>query len=164
MVGAARRAVGELDPNLAVAQVQGLSDVVSDAMSTERLVATLLTVFAGVGLLLAVIGLYGVVSYAVATKSREVGIRMALGADPQEVVGTLTKGGLRLVGVGTVIGLFVAFALAQLLGSLLYGVPSTDPVSFLGVPALLAAVSFLAAWIPARRASLINPVQAMKAD
>jgi putative ABC transport system permease protein len=113
---------------------------------------------------LATIGLYGVVSYAVSTRSREVGIRMALGADPREVVGMLTGGGLRLVAVGTAIGLVIAFGLAQLLGTLLYGIPRSDPVSFLAVPAGLAAVAFLAAWIPARRASRINPVRALKAD
>ena len=89
---------------------------------------------------------------------------MALGADPRKVVGMLTRGGLRLVAIGTMLGLLVAFALAQLLSSLLYGIPASDPVSFLAVPALLAAVAFLAAWIPARRASLVNPVTALKAD
>ena len=92
------------------------------------------------------------------------GIRLALGADPKKVVSMLTRGGLRLVAVGTVLGLFAAFALARLLGSLLYGVPAGDPVLFVAVPVLMAAVAFLAAWIPARRASFVNPVRALKAD
>lgn len=89
---------------------------------------------------------------------------MALGADPKGVVRMLTRGGLRLVAVGAVIGLVAAFAVARLLGSLLYGVPTSDPVSFVAVPVLLAGVALLAAWIPARRASLVNPVRALKAD
>jgi predicted permease len=152
------------EPELLVTQTLTMDRHLAVSLLPHRLSAVIISAFGVLALLLASIGLYGVVSYAVSTRSREVGIRMALGADPREVVSMLTRGGLRLVAVGTVLGLLAAFALAQLLGGLLYGVPSSDPVSFLAVPALLAAVAFLAAWIPARRASSINPVRALKAD
>ena len=154
----------QLEPELLVLQTETMYRHLAVSLLPHRLSAVIISAFGVLALLLASIGLYGVVSYAVSTRSREVGIRMSLGADPKEVVGMLTKGGLRLVAVGAVLGLVAAFALAQLLGSLLYGVPSSDPVSFLAVPALLGAVAFLAAWIPARRASSINPVRALKAD
>ena len=153
-----------MEPELLVLQTQTMYRHLAVSLLPHRLSAVIISAFGVLALLLASIGLYGVVSYAVSTRSREVGIRMALGADPRKVVGMLTRGGLRLVAVGTMLGLLVAFALAQLLNSLLYGIPASDPVSFLAVPALLAAVAFLAAWIPARRASLVNPVTALKAD
>ena len=152
------------EPELLVMETKTMYRHLAVSLLPHRLSAVIISAFGVIALLLASIGLYGVVSYAVSTRSREVGIRMALGADPKKVVSMLTKGGLRLVAVGTVLGLFAAFALARLLGSLLYGVPAGDPVSFLAVPALLVTVAFLAAWIPARRASLINPVRALKAD
>ncbi len=154
----------QMEPELLVLQTLTMDRHLAVSLLPARLSAVIISAFGVLALLLASIGLYGVVSYAVSTRSREVGIRMALGADPKEVVGMLTKTGLRLVAVGTVLGLIVAFGLAQLLGTLLYGVPSSDPVSFLAVPALLAAVAFLAAWIPARRASHVSPVRALKVD
>ena len=99
-----------------------------------------------------------------ATRSREMGIRMSLGADPSSVVWMLTKGGMRLVAVGGVIGLGLSFLAAQLLGRLLYGIESADPMTFGVVPAVMAVVGLLAAWIPARRASAISPVRALRAD
>ena len=154
----------EKEPELLVTQTLTMDRHLAVSLLPHRLSAVIISAFGILALLLASIGLYGVVSYAVSTRSREVGIRMALGADPKAVVGMLTRTGLRLVAVGTVLGLIVAFALAQLLGSLLYGVRTSDPVSFLAVPAFLAAVAFLAAWIPARRASHVSPVGALKAD
>jgi len=152
------------EPELLVMETKTMDRHLAVSLLPHRLSAVIISAFGVLALLLASIGLYGVVSYSVSTRSREVGIRMALGADPKGVVSMLTRGGLRLVAVGTVIGLVAAFAVARLLGSLLYGVPTSDPVSFLAVPALLAGVAVLAAWIPARRASLVNPVSALKAD
>ena len=154
----------QMEPELLVMETKTMYRHLAVSLLPHRLSAVIISAFGVIALLLASIGLYGVVSYAVSTRSREVGIRLALGADPKRVVSMLTNGGLRLVAVGTVLGLFAAFALARLLGSLLYGVPAGDPVSFLAVPVLLGGVAFLAAWIPARRASLINPVRALKAD
>ncbi len=152
------------EPELLIMETKTMYRHLAVSLLPHRLSAVIISAFGVLSLLLASIGLYGVVSYAVSTRSREVGIRMALGAEPKNVVSMLTRGGLKLVAVGTVLGLFVAFVLAQLLGSLLYGVPTSDPVSFLAVPALMATVAFLAAWIPARRASLISPVRALKGD
>ena len=113
---------------------------------------------------MAAIGLYGVVSYAVATRTREVGIRIALGAEPAGVVRMLTGGGMKLVAVGTVIGLVLSFLSGQLLTGLLYGIDASDPIAFGVVPLVLVAVALLSAWIPARRASSVNPVKALRAE
>lgn len=153
-----------LEPELLVYETKTMDRHLGVSLLPHRLSAVIISAFGALALLLASIGLYGVVSYAVSTRSREVGIRMALGADPRLVVRMLTRGGLRLVAFGAVIGLVVAFVAARLLSGLLYGINPSDPISFLGVPLVLALVAFLAAWIPARRASAINPVRALKAD
>jgi predicted permease len=153
-----------LEPELMVFETKTMERHLGVMLLPHRLSALIVSSFGVLALLLASIGLYGVVSYAVSTRSREVGIRMALGADPGSVVSMLTRGGLKLVLVGAVVGLALAFVSARLLGSLLYGVDANDPVAFGAVPALLGGVAFLAAWIPARRASVVNPVRALKAD
>ena len=130
----------------------------------RQLGALVVTGFAFLALVLASIGLYGVVSYAVSRRVREVGIRMSLGAEPGSVVKMLTAGGMRLVAVGGVVGLVLAAVLAQLLSRLLYGVEALDPVTFLGVPLVLGIVASLASWIPARRATRVNPVSALKME
>ncbi len=120
--------------------------------------------FALLALLLASIGLYGVVSYAVSRRTREVGIRLSLGARTSSVVWMLTSGGMKLVGSGLLIGLAAAAALSQLLSRLLYGVPALDPLSFLGVPVVLGVVALAASWIPARRVIRISPVGALRSE
>jgi putative ABC transport system permease protein len=120
--------------------------------------------FAFLALVLASIGLYGVVSYAVARRAREVGIRMSLGAETGAVVWMLTGGGMRLVLVGGIIGLGASALLARLVASLLYGVPALDPLTFIGVPLILGTVASLASYVPARRASRVNPVTALRSD
>ena len=127
-----------------------------------RMSAFLLSVFAGLALLLSSIGLYGVVSYAVAQRTREVGIRMAVGADGDHVVRLLAADGLRLVLVGTVIGLIAALALARLLSGLLFGVGTFDLTTFVSVPVVLGVTAVLAAYLPARRAARLNPVTALR--
>lgn len=130
----------------------------------RQLGALVVGAMASLAMLLACIGLYGVVSYAVARRSREVGIRMSLGAEPRSVVWMMTSGGMRLVAIGGVVGLALSAALAQLLSRLLYGVPALDPVTFVGVPAVLGTVALVASWIPARRASRVNPVRMLRSD
>ncbi len=120
--------------------------------------------FAFLALLLASIGLYGVVSYAVSRRTREVGIRLSLGAGPGSVVWMLTGGGMKLVGSGLLVGLVAAGAVSQLLSRLLYGVPALDPLTFLGVPVVLGVVALAASWIPARRVTRISPVGALRAE
>jgi hypothetical protein len=135
------------------------------AMQLGRVMgAQVIGAFALLALLLASIGLYGVVSFAVAKRSREVGIRMSLGAEAGEVVRMLTASGLKLVAVGTVVGLVLSALLSQGLSRLIYGVPAVDPVTFVGVVVLIGSVSFLAAWIPARRATRVSPVTALRSE
>jgi ABC-type antimicrobial peptide transport system permease subunit len=129
-----------------------------------RLAATVFGAFAGLALILALIGVYGVVSYAVARRTREVGIRMSLGARPFEVVRLLMRDGFGLVGIGAVLGIVVALLTAGVLRTVLFGIEPVDPVTFTAGPALLLAVGALAAWIPANRASRVDPARVLKGD
>lgn len=158
------REARSLDPKIMISQTITLRRHLSTMLVGREIGAWVVGGFAALALLLASIGLYGVVSYAVSRRAREVGIRMSLGADASEVVRMLTKEGMQLVALGGVIGLLVAAALSQLLSRLLYGVPALDPVTFFAVPTVLAVVALLASWIPARRATRIDPVGALRAD
>jgi len=129
-----------------------------------RLGALLASVFALVALGLASIGLYGVVSYAVSRRSREMGIRMSLGAAPGKVVSQVVREGMALVGIGAGLGVALSLVGAQVLRSLLFGVGALDPVTFIGVPLFLLSVTLAAAYLPARRASRVDPVRALKAE
>lgn len=150
------------DPDLIIVETKTMDRHLGALLIPFRLGAVVIGAVALLALVLAVIGLYGVVGYAVASRTREVGIRMSLGADRGQVVRLMMRGGMMLVILGAAIGLAVAAAGANLLGGLLYGVPPLDPVTFIAVPLLLTLVAALAAWIPARRASRIDPVRALK--
>jgi predicted permease len=160
MVGALRA----MDPEALVYEQKTMARHQAVMLLGHQLSALVVTGFGLIALLLASIGLYGVVSYAVSTRNREVGIRMSLGADPDSVVRLLMTGGMRLVAIGAVLGLGVAFLGAQLISGLLYGVDARNPWVFLGVPLLLGTVALIAAWMPARRAARISPVAALKAE
>jgi ABC-type antimicrobial peptide transport system permease subunit len=153
-----------LDPGIRVYDVRTMRRHLATMLLGRELGALVVSGFALLALILASIGLYGVVSYAVARRAKEVGIRLSLGADSASVVRMLTGGGMKLVAIGCVIGLLVAAALAQLLSRLLYGVPALDPLTFVGVPLVLAAVAFVAAWVPARRVTRIDPVGALRSE
>lgn len=129
-----------------------------------RMAALMLTVFGGLALLLAGIGVYGVVSYAVAKRTREMGIRMSLGASAGDVVAMAVRGGMKLVVVGAVVGMVLAAAVTWLVADYLFGISSTDLVTFVAIPLLLTMVALVAAWIPARRASRVDPVRALRAE
>ena len=131
-------------------------------IAPERLTFTLVTLFAVVALSLAVIGLYGVLAYAVAQRRREIGVRMALGAQQRDVLGLVIGQGMKLVLVGAALGLFGAFALMRILVRLLFEVKPSDPPTFIAVPLALAIVSFFACWLPARRAAKIDPMDALR--
>ena len=130
----------------------------------QQLAAFVLSAFGALALGLAAVGLYGVVSYGVAQRTREIGIRMALGADTRSIVRQLVAGGLKLVVVGGVLGLATAVAAVRLLGGLLFEVSVLDPLTFLAVPLVLGAAALLAGWLPARRASRVHPVTALRTD
>ena len=160
--GAARAQIRDLDRSLPVSNLLSLEDVMSTARSRPRFLTLLLTLFSSVSLLLAALGIYGVISYLVAQRTNEIGIRMALGARSFDVVRLVGATGLRLALAGTVIGAVGAFALTRFLSGLLFGVSSADPLTFIAMAAALAAVTLLACYIPARRASKVDPLIALR--
>jgi putative ABC transport system permease protein len=139
-----------------------LREVLRGGMAGHRTVMLNLSVFAGVGLLLAAIGLYGVLAYSAARRTREIGIRMAMGAQIADVMRLILGQGLVLVTVGAVIGITVAVATGRLLRAYLFGVSSTDPVTFVAVALLLGVVALFACWLPARRAAKVDPMEALR--
>ncbi len=164
LAGAARAKVKELDPNLPVASVRSMESVVAEATARSRLSSYLLAGFAGVALLLAAIGLYGVISYGVAQRRGEIGVRVALGADRGSILGLIVRQGMLLTAVGLALGLAGAFALTRVLRSLLFGVGAADPVTFVAVPLVLAAAALLASYLPANRAARTDPAVALRAQ
>jgi predicted permease len=158
------RLLREMDPEILVVENKTMEEHMGIMLFPARLGALLASVFAVVALTLASIGLYGVVSYAVARRSREMGIRMSLGARPGAVVAQVVREGMGLVGIGGFLGLVLCLLAARVVESFLFGVAAMDPVTFLAVPAVLGIVTFLAAYIPARRASRVDPVRALKAE
>ncbi|MEO5798756.1 MAG: ABC transporter permease [Gemmatimonadales bacterium] len=159
-----RSRIWRIDPLLPVDPVVSLRGLMGDAVAEPTFNAVLLSLFAATALLLAAIGIYGVLSYTVSQRTAEIGLRMALGADRDLVRRQIVGQGLMLVGGGAVAGLAGAWALARVLESLLLGVSGRDPLSFLGVAVVLLAVAVLAAWLPAHRASRIEPVVALRAE
>jgi macrolide transport system ATP-binding/permease protein len=162
LTGAVRRQVQELDQHLPVFGLTTLSDHMSRSLWAPRMAATLLGIFGGLALVLAVVGVYAVVSYAVIQRTNEIGIRMALGAPPRDMLLLLLRQSMKLTLIGLVIGLVLAFVLARFASSLLYGVSASDPIVFAGIPLILGVVTLLASYIPARRAMHINPVVALR--
>lgn len=156
------RAARAMDPDVMIAETSTMERHLAAMLLARRLGAGVVAGFAALALVLASIGLYGLVSYAVARRAHEVGIRLSLGADAGQVVRMLAGDGMRLVAIGGVAGLLISALLAQLLSRLLYGVPALDPITFLGVPLVLGAVALVATWIPARRASRMDPCEVLR--
>jgi len=154
----------ELDNEAWVWEAKSMERHLGIVLLPARLSAMMLSAFAGLALLLASVGLYGIVSYAVAQRTHEMGIRMSLGADTGSVIRMLTGSGLKLVAIGGVIGLALALLVTRALSQMLFGIGAFDPVTFVAVPTLLGGVALLAAYIPARRASRINPVSALRTE
>ena len=160
--GALRGQVREMDPDLPVNNLMLMEEVVSESIWQNRLYAILFSVFAGVAVLLAAIGIYGVMSYSVTQRTQEIGIRMALGAQAKDVLQLVVRGGLALSLIGVAIGLAGAFALSRLLRTLLFGVTPTDAATFVAVSLMLLFVALLACYIPARRATRVDPLEALR--
>jgi ABC-type antimicrobial peptide transport system permease subunit len=153
-----------LDPALPLAAVRPLAEVVGDALATARLAGTLVSLFAGLALLLAAVGLFGVLAWLVSRRTREIGVRLALGAQPRAVRGLILRQGLRLSGLGLLAGAVLAAASARLLEGLLVGVRAHDPLTASAVVLMLLATSFLAADLPARRAARVDPARALRSE
>jgi predicted permease len=162
LIPAVRHIVNEVDENLPVFGVRTQTQTIDRLLFGERLVARLSSLFGVLGLVLACIGLYGLLSYEVARRTREIGIRAALGAQRQDVLRMVIKQGLVLVVFGLIAGVMAAFAATRFLQSLLFGVKPTDPWTFTAVCALLIFVGVLACYIPARRATLVDPMVALR--
>jgi ABC-type antimicrobial peptide transport system permease subunit len=162
MLGSVRQEVQTLDPNLPLFDVKTLKEHMRFSLFPARIAATVLGVFALVALLLCAIGIYGITSYAVAQRTREIGIRMALGAQLGDVLKLVLSHGVKLTIMGGVIGLLGAYLVTRAITSVLYGVSATDPLTFILVSLLLVAVALLACYVPARRATKVNPLEALR--
>jgi ABC-type antimicrobial peptide transport system permease subunit len=164
LTSAIRAAIREVSPNSALFQVLAMKRVVEDSLANQRLYAFLLGIFAGIGALLAIAGVYSVTAYLVALRTREFGIRMALGADSGRVLALVMCRGAVVVALGLAFGIGGAAALTRVLRTLLYGVGASDPATFVWTAALLAAVAFLACVIPATRAARVAPAIALRVE
>jgi putative ABC transport system permease protein len=159
-----RTAIRGADRNAPISAVQTMRALVSDAAAGSRFYLVLLVAFAATAVTLAAVGIYGVMSYSVSRRTHEIGIRIALGADPRSIVGIVLRQGLSLVAIGASAGLVVAFVLTRLMRGILYGVAPTDALTFGAVTALLVAVAVVASLVPARRATRVDPLEALRSD
>ncbi len=162
LVPEVRHTVQEMDASIPVSNVMLLEDVLSNAQARPRFLALLLTMFSGVALAIATVGIYGVISYSVARRSKEFGLRMALGASPLNVLALVMRQGAALALAGVAAGVVAALALTRLMSTLLFGIAPTDPPTFVAIPLLLAAVALLATYVPARRATRVDPMQSLR--
>jgi putative ABC transport system permease protein len=161
---AVRESIASLDRAVPVTAVQSMDDVVAGANARPRFTLVLLATFAGVALVLAAVGIYGVISYAVSRRTHEIGVRMALGATPGNVVRLIVGQGMRVVAVGVAVGLAGALLVTRLMTNVVYGTRVTDPLTYAAVSVLLVAVALVASYVPARRATRIDPLASMRAD
>ena len=162
LVTAVRSAVRTLDKDQPIDRIAPMSQLLADSIAEPRFYTLLLTIFAAIAFALAVVGIYGVMSYAVTQRTHEIGIRMALGARAGDVLKLVVRNGMALALVGVSIGLAGAFVLTRLMTRLLFGVTPTDALTFVVVSALLIVVALLACYIPARRASKVDPLVALR--
>ena len=164
LAGSVRNAIWSVDKDQTVADIYTMDHIVATAVARQRFSMVLLGVFAALALLLASVGIYGVMSYSVAQRTREIGIRMALGARRADVLQMTVRQGLKLVGAGMILGLGAAFLLTRVMATLLYGISATDPMTFIGISVVLLAVAILASYVPALRATKVDPITALRAQ
>lgn len=159
-----RRAVWSVSPNVPLTGVQTLTALMEQSTARTSFTMILLAIAAGVALILGIVGVYGVISYAVSLRSREIGLRMALGARDGDVKGMVLRQGLLLSGIGVAIGLGLAFGLTRLMSGLLFGVSPTDPLTYSIVASGLLAVALTASYLPARRAASLDPITVLRSE
>ena len=162
VVGGIRQAVREVDGKVEVSGLRTMDELVDQQLLRERTLSQLASFFSLLALVLACLGLYGLLSYGVVRRTREIGVRMALGAQARDVLSLVIRQGMTLTVTGCAIGVVLAIALTRLVSSLLYGVTATDPLTFALTAGLLGAVTLLACWIPARRAAKVDPMVALR--
>jgi putative ABC transport system permease protein len=164
MTAPIRRELAAVDANLPLTNVRVFDEYMSRSLARPRFNALLLTIFAGIALLLTAIGIYGVMAYSVSQRTNEIGIRIALGAARSNIFRLIVGQAMMLLGISLLIGLAGAFAATRLLSTMLYGVGMWDPLTFGGIVLVISVVAFLAAWLPARRASKIDPIIALRTE
>jgi putative ABC transport system permease protein len=164
LAAAVQQDVRAVDGELPLYAVRPMSTVVAEATARRRFSMVLLGLFAGAALLLSAVGIYAMMAYVVRQRAYEIGIRLALGARPADAVRLIFQRGLRLTAAGALLGLAGAFVLTRALGGAIFGVPASDPVSFVGPPLILSAVSLAACYFPARKAASVDPIRTLKAE
>jgi len=164
LMAAVRRQVAEVDPSQPIHNVRSLEQIRSESIARERFILALVGSFAAIALALAMVGIYGMTSYLVTQRTREIGVRMALGAQAGDVLRMVIWRGMRLTGAGVTLGLAAAFALTRVLKNLLFEVSATDPVTFALIVLLLVGVALIASYIPARRATKVDPLQSLRCE
>jgi len=159
-----QHAVWSVNANLPVASIRTMQEIYSESMARTSFTLVMLAIAGSMAFALGILGIYGVIAYAVAQRTREIGIRMALGAKKSELAWMFVRSALVLTGLGTAVGLGAAAALMRLMRTLLFGISPLDPIAFTAVPLALMAAAALASYLPARRTAAIDPVQALRAD
>jgi ABC-type antimicrobial peptide transport system permease subunit len=162
VLAAVRNEIHEMDKDQAVYNIVTMDELLADSIALRRFSMVLLMIFAGVALVLASVGIYGVISFAVTQRTHEIGVRMALGASRRDILRLVVREGMTLALVGIGAGLIATFAMTRLMASLLYGISATDPTTFIAIAALLTSVALGACFVPARRATKVDPMVALR--
>jgi putative ABC transport system permease protein len=162
LISAVRQQVKTIDADQPIYSVRTMHEIRAESVAPERLNLMLLSIFAGIALVLAIVGIYGVMSYSVTQRTHEIGIRMAIGAQPRDVFRMVIGQGMMLAMIGVGIGLVGAFALTRLMTTMLFGIEPTDPTTFAAIATLLTVVALVACYVPGRRATKVDPVVSLR--